>query len=102
LEGWLYKLGGWRKTQWEKRWFSLRENTLYYSREMNGVHQKRGKGRLTVQDISLIGLIGYELHKKDYCFNLITTKKQYFLYADSAEERDSWIQILRDAKKLFV
>jgi len=89
-EGWLTKQGGLIKT-WKKRWFTLEQNVLVYSK-MPGLEKK---GQIVIKKDTDISLVPD--YKKPNCF-LIDPKigRIYYIQANSQQEASEWVRILRD------
>lgn len=88
-EGYLTKLGGFVKT-WRVRWFVLRNNYLSYYKTKQSHRAKR------TLDISLATAVEFDNSKhKDYCFRLELPKRTFFFYANSAEDCQHWVDLLR-------
>jgi len=88
--GYLVKEGGKFKS-WKKRWFVLKNNVIYYSKEQNS-------GQLGI--IRLHGLSPDQVNasnrtKKSNMFEIKTPKRVYYLSAESDPERDLWISIIK-------
>ncbi|KAM3597128.1 uncharacterized protein V6R79_000206 [Siganus canaliculatus] len=108
-EGWLLKMGGRVKT-WKRRWFILTESCLYY---FEYTTDKDPIGIIPLEDLCVRVP---EDSSKPYCLELYCPKGQkikackteskgrvvqgkhqsYKLSAASAEERDSWIEAIRE------
>lgn len=90
--GYLVKEGGKFKT-WKKRWFVLKNNVIYYSKEQNS-------GELGI--VRLQGLQDTDVkissrNKKKNMFEVVTSKRTYFLAADTEDDRDKWIQYIKQS-----
>jgi len=97
LRGYLLKVNN--KNKWEKRWFVLENELLFYYKQATD-----GKPA-DVLDIKLYLLKEGEAKKKSYAWNLIlspnaklgksSTKRNYSLKTESAKERKKWMTALQ-------
>eukprot|EP01114_Cavostelium_apophysatum_P020446 TRINITY_DN6850_c0_g1_i2.p1 TRINITY_DN6850_c0_g1~~TRINITY_DN6850_c0_g1_i2.p1 ORF type:complete len:1044 (+),score=328.57 TRINITY_DN6850_c0_g1_i2:146-3277(+) len=96
-EGVMYKKGGARS--WQKRYFFLKDNTLYW--------------HVTKQDVIPVGSVNVLTclikpssdHEKDkskkFYYDLVTPVKTYHLYTEAKNERDQWVEALKNAQVKF-
>jgi len=99
-EGFLIKRGGFIKS-WKKRWFKLDGDTLYYlkgSELPNSIPEPVPD----VQDIGKIILAGSAVKKdstmkRNFCFQLVTPNRIYYMDADTQVEADEWMIKLVEA-----
>jgi len=89
--GWLTKEGGSWKS-WKRRFFLLEDGKLsYFKRESDKVP----KGSINLESSGHIR--GVEYRGKKYIFQIQTPSRTYFMQADSAQERDNWVEALNGA-----
>lgn len=91
-EGWLSKRSSGRMTHgtWQRRWFVLQsDGTLYHLSSQNGQDRK------AVVNLC-ISTIKHDLRDREkLCFSLVSPSHTYSLQADSASERQSWIDSIQ-------
>ena len=88
-EGYLTKLGRLRKT-WKVRWFVLRNQSLSYYKA------KQYQKPIAILDMSSAKAVEYDNSKrKDYSFRIELPRRTYFLYGNSAEDCQQWVDLLR-------
>jgi len=90
--GFLVKEGGKFKT-WKKRWFVLKNNVIYYSKQQN-------TGELGI--IKLQGVTDEQVHictrkKKKFCFEVETPTRVYFLQAETEAEMNKWMEAVKQS-----
>ncbi|ORZ09309.1 hypothetical protein BCR42DRAFT_470656 [Absidia repens] len=89
MEGWLYKQGDKYKT-WNKRWFVLKGNNLFYFKSpkdvrMKGIINLRGY-RMVCDETICVGQYSFKAqHEKE---------RTFYFYADSDLSMKAWIQSL--------
>ncbi|KAJ8045683.1 Pleckstrin-likey domain-containing family H member 2 [Holothuria leucospilota] len=94
--GWLTKLGGRVKT-WKKRWFVLNEKDfelVYYKSVNDSSRKPRGQ-------IALDASCKITSWDQSATFELMTSKRTFYLTAESQEERKSWINAIQTVLKRF-
>jgi len=80
--------GGWKN--WKKRWFVLKGTTLFYFKT------KKDKDVTGTIELDASSTIQPEPKKKGkYCFSVGTKTRVFFMYPDSKEEQDSWMNTLK-------
>lgn len=84
-EGYLYKQGGSVKN-WKKRWFSLKELSLYYFKSPQDSYPL---GLIPLDDC-LIEVSDEKLTGKEFSMELSTPGRTFLVAADSAEIMESW------------
>ncbi|XP_033635880.1 pleckstrin homology domain-containing family H member 1-like isoform X2 [Asterias rubens] len=87
--GWLTKFGG-RMKSWKRRWFVLRDGELCYYKSMNDSSRKP-RGRIPLDTLSKISRSEGSL-----TFELVTTKRTYYLTAGSSAIMEEWITVLNN------
>eukprot|EP01133_Synstelium_polycarpum_P012381 gene12381-14526_t len=93
--GWLKKQsgGGLRKAAWKKRWFVLKDMVLYY---YDGPESKQLKGKVSIPNWS----VEADATTGGYCFKLSHTGcPSVILQAETDEERNRWINNIKDSDK---
>lgn len=92
MEGWLYKQGDKYKT-WNKRWFVLKANNLFYFKSPSAVRMK-----------GIINLKGYRIevdetiHVGKYCFMAHHPKERtFYFYTDFEKSMKEWLKALMKA-----
>lgn len=88
-QGALTKLGKVKKN-WQRRHFMLTPNNLYYFKTATDV---RPVGVIPL-DESVTIRIDEEMVTKNFCFQIGTKARTFFLYADNKKDMDSWLEIL--------
>mmetsp|Transcript_6443 Transcript_6443/g.19522 ORF Transcript_6443/g.19522 Transcript_6443/m.19522 type:complete len:1618 (-) Transcript_6443:166-5019(-) len=86
-EGWLSKQGG-RVKNWKKRWFILRNTTLYYFTSAQANDQA---GSIPLHACSVSRSQGTSSGRKKYEFQIVTRHRVYFLRSESEEDTNKWI-----------
>ena len=88
-EGYLTKLGRIRKS-WRVRWFVLRNQYLSYYKT------KQSPKPINVLDLTKAKEVEYDDSKnKEYSFRIWFTERTYFLYANSPEDCQQWVELLQ-------
>ncbi|CEP16346.1 hypothetical protein [Parasitella parasitica] len=92
MEGWLYKQGDKYKT-WNKRWFVLKENNLFYFKNPKAMRLK-----------GIINLKGYRIevdesiHPGKYCFMAHHERERtFFFYTEFERPMKDWLKALMKA-----
>ncbi|GAA5805670.1 hypothetical protein EDC94DRAFT_549804 [Helicostylum pulchrum] len=92
MEGWLYKQGDKYKT-WNKRWFVLKTNNLFYFKSPKAVRMK-----------GIINLKGYRIevdesiHPGKYCFKVQHERERtFYFYTDFEKSMKEWLKALMKA-----
>ncbi len=86
MEGFLTKKGG---VSWKKRWFVLESSTiLYYSKQAD----QGPRGRMVLNAESRVTL----LPTKSRAFQVITSNKALIVFADTEEEKERWVTLLKN------
>nr|XP_042909382.1 uncharacterized protein CG43867 [Parasteatoda tepidariorum] len=86
--GYLTKLGGKLKT-WRRRWFVLKNGTLSYYKTQNDVGRKP-QGQIMLDDVSRVN------RADGGTFEIATSKRTYYLTADSNSTMEDWIRVLQN------
>lgn len=90
-QGFLVKEGGSWKS-WKKRYFVMKNGSLYYSKKMNS-------GHLGVIELERAGAIqSSDYKKKKFCFSVETPKRTYYLCAKDEQDKQAWIAELTDER----
>ena len=88
-EGYLTKLGRIRKT-WRVRWFTLRNQYFCYYKT------KQTPKPIGTMDMTRARTVEYDNSKqKDFCFRIEFPYRTFYLYANSAEDSQQWVELLR-------
>eukprot|EP01133_Synstelium_polycarpum_P008145 gene8145-9561_t len=90
-EGWLTKQGGAIKT-WRRRWFVLKGKKLYYFKNKTDTE---ATGMIEFEPDSFIKDERDKDKKKKFMFSLGTSKRVYYIYADSETDMKQWIESVR-------
>nr|CAB3264946.1 pleckstrin homology domain-containing family H member 2-like [Phallusia mammillata] len=88
--GYLTKLGG-RVRTWKKRWFMMKNGTLYYYKSPNDLNRKP-QGQIPLTGSSDVKVTQDE---NDCTFQLTCGKKTYYLTADSSNCARDWVKAVR-------
>ncbi|XP_033105384.1 pleckstrin homology domain-containing family H member 1-like [Anneissia japonica] len=92
--GWLTKLGV-KVKSWKRRWFVLKNGELRYYKSQNDVSRK-AQGL-----IPLDGMCKIARSNGAHTFELVTTKRVYYLTADSTATLEEWIQVLQNVLRRY-
>eukprot|EP00612_Vaucheria_litorea_P003876 CAMPEP_0171465306 /NCGR_PEP_ID=MMETSP0945-20130129/8397_1 /TAXON_ID=109269 /ORGANISM="Vaucheria litorea, Strain CCMP2940" /LENGTH=510 /DNA_ID=CAMNT_0011992807 /DNA_START=126 /DNA_END=1658 /DNA_ORIENTATION=+ len=84
LDGFLTKKGG---VSWKKRWFTLEDHVISYYSKQGDV---RARGRMVLNAESRVA----NLLTRNHAFQVITNNKALMVFADTAEERETWYKTL--------
>ncbi|XP_026676243.1 uncharacterized protein CG43867 [Diaphorina citri] len=90
--GYLVKLGGKLKT-WRRRWFQLNNGKLHYWKSQNDIKRKP-QGEILMDQLCRITRADGAA-----TFEIATTKKTYYLTADSIATMEEWLRILQNAQR---
>lgn len=83
-QGFLTKKGG---VSWKKRWFTVEDHIVtYYSRQGD----PKPRGRMVLNAESRVTA----LPTRPHAFQVITNSKALMVFADTAEEKDTWYALL--------
>eukprot|EP01101_Sappina_pedata_P013261 TRINITY_DN9533_c0_g1_i1.p1 TRINITY_DN9533_c0_g1~~TRINITY_DN9533_c0_g1_i1.p1 ORF type:complete len:341 (-),score=18.80 TRINITY_DN9533_c0_g1_i1:153-1175(-) len=85
MEGWTYKLGG-KSGKWQKRWLILRGGAITYVKTPTS---STIKGTIDAAHVTKIALDSYP--SKSNSWSLTTSKRTYYFYNSTYEEREQWI-----------
>ncbi|KAI8994983.1 hypothetical protein BDB01DRAFT_774918 [Pilobolus umbonatus] len=92
MDGWLYKQGDKYRT-WNKRWFVLKSNNLFYFKSPKAVRMK-----------GIINLKGYRIeldesiHLGKYCFKAHHERERtFYFYTEQEKDMKDWIKALMKA-----
>eukprot|EP01119_Soliformovum_irregulare_P017980 TRINITY_DN5432_c0_g1_i1.p1 TRINITY_DN5432_c0_g1~~TRINITY_DN5432_c0_g1_i1.p1 ORF type:complete len:887 (+),score=315.96 TRINITY_DN5432_c0_g1_i1:533-3193(+) len=93
-EGYMFKKGG--GGAWQRRYFILKDYTLYYHVEK--------EDPLPVGSINVLTCSAKEtkFEKKKAFFDIITPKKTYSLFVEGKEEMDGWISAIRSVGTAYL
>ncbi len=95
-EGYLTKQGRIRKS-WRVRWFVLRNQHLSYYKA------KQSEKPIAVLNLMNAREVEYDhSKKKDFCFRIAFPHRTYYLYANSSEDGEHWVELLRSKLSVFV
>ncbi|CAM9116204.1 unnamed protein product [Ectocarpus sp. 13 AM-2016] len=89
LDGHLTKKGG---VQWKRRWFILEDHVITYFSKQGDL---RPRGRMVLIAESRVTNLPTRVH----AFQVITNAKALMVYADTLEERESWVTALNQQIK---
>lgn len=95
--GWLVKEGNGIKT-WKKRWFTLKGMNLHYSKDEKKHSKGQDQGIIDLEDAASIKASNNK-KKKNYCFEISTPDRTYFICASNNQEMQEWIDSCLNAKK---
>eukprot|EP01103_Thecamoeba_quadrilineata_P000657 TRINITY_DN10569_c0_g1_i1.p1 TRINITY_DN10569_c0_g1~~TRINITY_DN10569_c0_g1_i1.p1 ORF type:complete len:460 (+),score=82.51 TRINITY_DN10569_c0_g1_i1:87-1466(+) len=89
-DGYMRKMGHNRIKDWKRRWCVLQSCMFYYFKnkqdDMPAGQIKLGTCRIVVNE---------KIHQ--YCIEFVTPARNYFMYAESAEDFQSWMTVLSAA-----
>jgi len=89
-EGWLMKQGG-KVKNWKRRWFVIRGNVMhYFSTEEAFRHGLEPAGAIPLSGCSVV--FAEEKMKKQFCFEISTRFRNYFLVAENELDLAGWMQ----------
>lgn len=90
MEGYLFKRASNAFKTWNRRWFSIQDNKIYY--------QKRSKDSQTeLVDVRLCTVKKADDLERRFTFSFVSPTKCWYLQADSDELRQKWIAIVQVA-----
>jgi Arf-GAP/coiled-coil/ANK repeat/PH domain-containing protein len=92
MEGYLYKRTSNAFKTWNRRWFYMKENKLYY-------RKRSGEELPTVMedDLKLCTVKPVIDGDRRFCFEVISPTKSHILQADNDNNYQAWIQALQSA-----
>lgn len=92
MEGYLYKRTSNAFKTWNRRWFYMKDNKLYY-------RKRSGEELPTVmeEDLKLCTVRPLVDSDRRFCFEVISPSKSHVLQADSESQYSGWIQALQNA-----
>lgn len=76
------------KNKWNKRWFILEEENLFYYKNKNSTTIKNKIEVINILDI-------FERNEKENVFTILTAERSYDLKALDSETKGKWINILK-------
>ncbi|KAI8852220.1 hypothetical protein BC829DRAFT_414780 [Chytridium lagenaria] len=94
-EGYLYKQGTKYKQSWKKRWIVLRNGKITCYKNNGEYVVKRMVPLRNVLDVHEVDQQGRHQH----CFKVVLSKRALTLSAESAEDLQRWVTVLRAAHK---
>jgi len=89
-EGWLTKQGGSIKS-WKRRYCILKDSKLYY---FKGPKEPVFQGRVDLESNSLVKEEPPNKEKKKNLISVTTSKRVFFMYPDTKEEVQSWVDAI--------
>jgi serine/threonine protein kinase len=89
MSGWGFKLGGIVKN-WKRRWFSLRDNVLYYCVKEQGKEQ----GRINISEAKLV-IRAPDCPRQPAFMISIPGVRVYYIVPDTDAEVSAWINVLQ-------
>lgn len=92
MEGYLFKRTSNAFKTWNRRWFYMKDNKLYY-------RKRSGEELPTIMedDLKLCAVRPLMDSDRRFCFEVISPTKSHILQADSESQYQSWIQALQSA-----
>jgi PH domain/Inhibitor of Apoptosis domain len=96
-EGYIFKKGGFRAKEWQKRFFVLRDTTLFwYEKESDKFGTPAGSlSALMCKVETNTASNPDDVKKSRFSFDIITPQKSFSLHSATAPERDSWTLALQ-------
>lgn len=96
-EGWLSKSGPRSRHPYRRRWMTLDQRKLLYFEDTLEAFPK-GEIEIGSQDNGYAVRVGVPPGQKDqgFSFTLKTPDRRFFLSADTAAERNEWVELLRN------
>ena len=91
LQGYLKKQGGNIKT-WKKRFFCIKDGTLYYSKIP-------GTPFLGSIDLTHSSIRVHQDPKRKFCFEIETEQRLFLLIAETLKEMDDWIAACKEEQE---
>ncbi|XP_046391435.1 arf-GAP with coiled-coil, ANK repeat and PH domain-containing protein 2 [Ischnura elegans] len=90
MEGYLFKRTSNAFKTWNRRWFSLQENQLVYTK-------RSGEEAVTImeEDLRLCSVKPSIEGDRRFCFEVVSPSKSHILQADSEEMYQAWINALQ-------
>ena len=92
--GWLTKQGGFIKT-WRRRWFALKDRTLFYFKKPTDV---KAKGFISIDQAQSIERAPECSKQPAFKIN-VPKQRVFYIYADSEQDVEDWIKILDMARQ---
>jgi len=86
---------GIKRKNWKKRYFILHENYLYYFKSQKALQPQ---GRITLHHSSEVSdqiPAKNKINKKN-CFMITTPTRDFFIFADSAQDTSDWMQAIKE------
>jgi Arf-GAP/coiled-coil/ANK repeat/PH domain-containing protein len=92
MEGYLFKRTSNAFKTWNRRWFYMKDNKLYY-------RKRSGEELPTIMedDLKLCAVRPLMDGDRRFCFEVISPTKSHILQADSESQYQAWIQALQSA-----
>jgi len=94
--GVLHALGSQGK-EWKPRFFMIKDNFLHYFKSEG---EERPDGVVPLEGCSVDRKTRAD--GEEHCFEIVSSKKSYFLRAANAKELDSWMEAIEIARKLTI
>jgi len=91
-DGWMTKQGGSVKS-WNKRYFVLKDKALYY---FKGTKDTSFTGKIDLESTSSVKA-DPEVKKSPHVFQISTSQRVFFMYADRSDEMKSWVDSIQRA-----
>lgn len=92
--GYLYKQGGLDRRRWQKRWFVLVDDFLFYYSSSSSATPK---GIVRLDRLRAKPARPHDDPEREHAFSLPAQKKLYVLAASYIEERDEWLEAINRA-----
>jgi len=97
-KGFLTKQGN-RYKSWKLRWFELNDQTLSYFKDKEAAVNKHHPYGTIILSTCEVVVDGYDHTHTANSLSLVTSERTYFMIAQSPQDRDDWIIVLREAIK---
>nr|CAB3222752.1 ArfGAP-6 arf-GAP with coiled-coil, ANK repeat and PH domain-containing protein 3 [Phallusia mammillata] len=90
IEGHLFKRASNAFKTWNRRWFTIKDNKLFYQK-------KKDDMTVIVEDIRLVTVRLNDEVERRFCFEIISPGKSFLLQAESEDARMAWIKAIQSS-----
>ncbi|XP_076805780.1 arf-GAP with coiled-coil, ANK repeat and PH domain-containing protein 2-like isoform X2 [Clavelina lepadiformis] len=88
IEGHLFKRASNALKTWNRRWFTIRDNKLFYQKKKDDL-------TVVVDDIRLCTVRSFDEIERRFCFEIILPGKSFLLQAESEGAKTAWINAIQ-------
>nr|NP_001072017.1 zinc finger protein [Ciona intestinalis]BAE93283.1 zinc finger protein [Ciona intestinalis] len=90
IEGHLFKRASNAFKTWNRRWFTIKDNKLFYQKKKDDL-------TVVVDDIRLCTVRLTEETERRFCFEVVLPGKSFLLQAESDDARTAWIKAIQSS-----